>query len=704
MKQQNHSVRPQLCRQSISAVALATLAACGGNESGTESGAGVLQGVAATGAPMVGATVVVRDARGAEVQRCNGTPTCTVGEDGHFRIELPSGTVAPLVLQATPKDAGAVMVSMSTSAASATVNITPISTLVAAQLSSTRDPVALAPSAVTASALEAAKTRIMTALKPLLDAAGSQVDPLTGSFQADGVGLDKALEALSVQVIRAADGTAQTVAEVKLNGDDVQHVPSLTLSPGSDPVPKNMDQVSGAKLPADGLGPMLQALVKELGACFNLPYAERVDARAGTLKAQACKDLFYDGSPATYKNNGYRVGPAEAANTTFHGLFANRDESGPAGARNTVTFDSPVYEFTRSGEAAGDVVVTYHWRDAHGNEDWNQVVLRPQSGALRLYGNQYDYDARVRPISQRRTFMHNGSAAMSYDASGYNTWVRNHLDSQGQPLFERVVLTAPNGRQFTLRPSAASDRLGHVKRNADGTVSATNTPVIRLQWAFLGSDSHVGVGGKDIADLDTSLVFARDANGVASPWDETAMRALPQQGKWKYTFYLSDGSSKVQWVTTLARAQTLKEMRAQAFASVTDAVKADMAASIDTGWNGIPVAGEVIDLTEPGGAPSWQVPTGALAPTSIQVNGNLFPNHPGNGAGRVPFTDGAAVPSTARSGQIRCGQASRQDAHCDGTQPGLYAAGTFVTTFELWGKNERALERSMMYTFYKLVP
>jgi hypothetical protein len=698
----------------ITAVSMALAAmvtACGGGNGSSGSNAITLSGTAATGAPMVGAKVVITDANNKEVQNCNNTAICTVADDGQFKVTLQTDAKAPFVLRATPTSGGLTQVSMTTSTESAIVNITPISTMVAAWAADSRDPALLKASDLDAAKLEAAKSTILKALQPLLDAAGSTVDPLTGSFKTDGTGLDRALDALSVQIVKTSDGKTEVVAEIKLNGDSTQPASITLSSDNSQPVSTNTDTITSEKLPASGLSPKLQAFAQALTACFNLPYADRVDTSTSpvSIKATQCKSLFHNADPVQYLSNGNKVGP----NGSFKGMHSNRDTHGPGGVKNTVTFDNPVYEFTRTeGGTNGDVVMTVHWRDSWGNEDWERMVLRHSAdgSVLRLIGNQYLYDARVNPMSQRRHFVQNESAGMSYDSTGYNTWVNNHIDANGNPLFDRVVLTTPTGQQLTLKPNAASNRLGHVK--PDGTVS--NTPVIRMQWAFLDSYGRTGpTTGKDIADLDTSLLFVRNSNSAAAPWDDAAIKAIANHTKWKYDFYLAGNTGSTpnttQWVTTLARAQTLGEMRASPFARLGDEVTAQASSAILTQWNGIHLANSIVDLTEPDQSPVWAVPANAVAPTSIGINGTFFPNYSSNsGTGRSSFSDGASVSSTARSGIIYCSRQSQADSHCASSvgvgATGQFATGSFMSTLELWGKTDRALERSMMYTFYKVVP
>lgn len=695
-----------------------SLAACGGGDGGGGAQApsaplAALSGTAATGAPMAGATIVVRDATGAQVQVCRDAADvvvpCTTRPDGSFTLSLRAGTQAPLVLTATPVGTGMAQVSMTGQAQDGnTVNITPITTLIAATLSPDGDPHALQPGDFDQAALQAAVAEIVAALQPLLDAVGTTADPLTGAFTADGTGMDKALDVMDVQVVTDAGGVTTVVAEIKLNGDDTQPA-SLTLVGGGPPVAANMAGVTPAALPDDGVAPLLADLLGRMSDCYNLPFNARVNTATvpHSIVASVCRDLFVDSDPGTYKSNGYVFGPAEGnAMRAFTSMFRNRDASGPAGGANTVTFDQPIYEFTRSGAHAGDVVFTYHWRDLYGNEDWDQAVVRKHAGQLRFIGNQYNHEASVRPFVQRREFVESSSGGFSYFSSGYNTWVRNQLDGAGNPLFDRVQITTPSGRLLTVWPSAGFDRLNY--KRANGSVSGT--PIINLQWAYWSGGS-VGASGFDLADLETGRVFARDASGNAQQWTDDQIKAIPNQGKWRFDFFLAGNTGatpdETQWHTTLSRAQTLGEVQGLAWARLAPDFVSFTRSGIDPGRGGYPLAGgEFIDLqpTEPGDPVNyWSVPAFALAPTRVNVNGAYS-----DGVISQGFSDGQGVLSTATTTQIRCDMASAADQHCEvdgsGSSTGRFKAGSVINTLELWGKTGRGVERSSIYALYRRVP
>ena len=105
---------------------LALLASCGGGGGSGSAAAGfILEGTAATGAAMAGATVQAR---------CkNGSASTTAETDGSFRVELSAGSSLPCILKAVDPVTQLELHSLAESGASR-ANITPVTELVAANL------------------------------------------------------------------------------------------------------------------------------------------------------------------------------------------------------------------------------------------------------------------------------------------------------------------------------------------------------------------------------------------------------------------------------------------------------------------------------------------------------------------------------------------------------------------------------------------
>ncbi len=703
-------------RLALASAVTLVLAACGGGGSSSASSnsatAPSLDVVAATGAPMVGASVVVTDATGDAVQTCN---PCTTDGEGRLAVPLKPVAKAPFVLVVTPDPAigGLPQVGLSTDSQGGHVNVTPISTLIAAQLAG-GDPTALKPSDIDTGKLQSAKDAVLKSevMAALLAAVGADtIDPLNDkNFKADGKGLDQALDAIHLQFFKNDQGQAQVQAEVKLSGTTAPA--TLTVAGGTAPVSQGQANITKAALPASGLSPLMAQLLKNAQTCMNQSYAQRVLGQSAKYLSAECKALFVQNDPSQYKHNGYTVGPSTVANSAFTALFSNRDTTGPNGSPNLLTFDTPVYEYTRGdnegvSSVAGDVVMTVHWKDLLGNEDWDQWVVRKNTAGdrLQLVGNQYNYYVKVSPFAQRRLFLEKDSAAMGFDSVGYNTFVRNHL-VDGSPAFSRVLLTSPRGHVFTLKPVNASvNRLGLVKGS-----TLTNTPILRLQWAFVDQTSRTGVTtGKDIANLETGLFFARDDALAPAPWSNADIQGIPAQGKWKFEFFNAGNTGNTpdatQWSTTLARPLTLSEMRAQPLASLMSTT--DTAAAIDSANGGLPLVGTKVEVGDYDSATGWRngwtVPAGAwAAPTSITLNGK----YPVDGS-PTAFTNSVSVKSSARGATMSCGAGTATgvtSGYCATDILGNYGVGTYAQGLELWGRNARAQEFSTFYALYKRVP
>ena len=147
------SISPKI-RAGCAAALVLSLAACGGGGGGgggfpiaaggtasngtgsTGTGgtttAATLNGVAATGAAFGGATITVVDQ--------TGTTVCTTQTDsaGAYACTLPASTKAPLVIKAVRDDQ--TFYSTTASAAGGTANVTPLTTIIVAELSPDGNP------------------------------------------------------------------------------------------------------------------------------------------------------------------------------------------------------------------------------------------------------------------------------------------------------------------------------------------------------------------------------------------------------------------------------------------------------------------------------------------------------------------------------------------------------------------------------------
>ncbi|MGB6054906.1 MAG: hypothetical protein WBG17_06665 [Burkholderiaceae bacterium] len=652
-----------------SLVLASTLTACGGSSS---TGGGdqppapttiTLSGTAATGAPFADADIRIFDKTNTEVGR--GTSKA----DGSYSITLKAGATAPFVLKAVRDDL--TLVSVAADKDSSTINITPITDLIAARLSTSGDPAKLAaelqanPALLDPVKVNAKVAEIVTLLKPLLDAVGANANPLTGKFAADGTGSDRALDSLLITITPSSSTTSNISVAVKQQTPNGEQPPVVNFTSDSAP-PAALPAIDTTKLVPSGTAPLIDDLLRRVTACFALPVADRVKtpnptgATAADIKADACKTIFHNNDPATYKSGGKRVGVG--SQTSFSGIF--RD--GGSG----MAFDRGNYEFTRDNK---DLVIGYRSTDKDGNVQYDTFAVRADDPTkptrLALIGNQNDYDGNVVAFQQVREFPKH--TAYSYDSIGYA------INVPAVGGVKKVVVTTPKGKTLVLVASPGSNVLTFLKHDKSG---ASGASFIRMRSVY----ANPATSGNP-SSVDTSQYFADE---MAS---DAEIAAYPAQSTWKFEYYTgadvaSSTLAATQYHKTRARPLTIPELRTRTLASLTDTILAEIRSGLTN--TGLPLdAGEKADL-------AWVVPDVALAPTEIRLWGRKLDRS-------LSFDDSTIVKSSARSGTITCSPASPEDLHCDGA--GNFAAGLEATNVGLWMRDPVGREFNRVYTFYGLV-
>jgi acid phosphatase len=175
----------------LACAGLATLAACFDSSSASKLTTTTVSGVAATGTPLVGASVLLTDSKGATVQ---STPT-----DANGKFSLSTQGVAPFVLtvsfndvDGTPAVLSSVIVPGGSSSTTVTANLNPLTSLITQRvlgLVPTSAPSAASFSMVTAASISAAEQAVATALQPAYTAlnipASATADPIGAAYQAN---------------------------------------------------------------------------------------------------------------------------------------------------------------------------------------------------------------------------------------------------------------------------------------------------------------------------------------------------------------------------------------------------------------------------------------------------------------------------------------------------------------------------------------
>ena len=637
-----------------------------------------LSGVAATGAPFAGASITVFD------RFANVVGRAIAASDGRFAATLVVSAQPPFVLEAVRDDQ--TLVSMFSENTSTNLNITPLTTLIAARLAPDGNPSTLRTTSVTAvttAKLRIAVAEIVALIKPLLTAIGDTVDPLTGAFGATGTGHDKVLDSLAITI--HPTGTTSNI-EIAVRSASPNPVTISFVS--SSPAPTALTgTIATTDLVADGTAQLLADLASRMNVCYGLPVSTRVNSTATTagainVVAAPCRTLFVSDDPASYKNNGSVVTRFGAFSTLFSDFATN------------VVFDRPALEFLRSNPEK-DLVFSYRTTDKLGNTGNNTLVARNINNVLKLIGNQYLYDMRVNPLLQEREFIN--QPASTYQSVGYNVFISN-LQSGGTPLFSKVLVTAPNGNTLTFLPNGGRSGLTIVK--GDGTLSSSG--VIRLAARFT-DPTTTGTPSQ----FDTGLIFASPA------FSDDQIRTIPEQGVWKGEFFHADISKAnvVQFHRTIARAPTLAEAGLVPLASLTATARAEAQASTATAGHftfGAPSSTNPnrVDLSTTNGGDFWAVPVGAIAPTSVTAFGRSpsVPNGTGGFTLGAQYDDGAGVAPSARKALIFCSRLGTSDLHCDTTDPTQYAQNSTVNSVELFATSPRFIQLSKMNALYYLRP
>lgn len=667
----------------LSSMVLA-LAACGGGGGDGSQGDGgpdapaeaKLSITAATGAAFVDATITVTDSTGAVVGSSG-----PVGADGVVSITLAPGAQAPLVITATRSDANgetttlvSVVKGLSDDG-STTVNVTPVTTLVAALLSSSGDPAALAPADLTPDRIEEKVAAVRALLLPLLEAAGvADADPLTTPFDTDGSGYDRMLDSLVVQITPASATESNIVVGVK-GGDDEEPNEVQFTSTTADAAPP-LAPVNPETLVVAGTAQKIEALLRVIQACYALHVEQRVNTpiseaglsvgTAADVTAPECKAMFAGNDPSGYKHNGTVVG----RDSKNRGAWASLFRRGATGLK----WSQGSYEYTT---LSGDVVASAKWTDSEGNEDYTGFVLRQDpDGALRLIGNQYKYSGGVTSFHTLRQFIN--KPEFSYLATGYRVDVANQLDENGESIFNRVEVIRPNGKSWpTLVPTSTSDKL--VMNPQSGSAA------LRIGYEFL--DPAAAPGPNEYATFqafDSRQLFANPR------MNDEEIQALQTTGKFTFRYFLKDNAGstpdEVQYYRVRSRPMTIAELRQRALAQLEAGVVDDLVGA-GQGNNGfVPVTANTQYPFGP-----WTVPTGALPATTVTIYGRIG-NSGTNG------NDGVTVRSTARSATIPCTRATAADDHC---APGVgntnFAGDFWLNALQLFAKDSAGREYTNIY-------
>lgn len=563
-----------------SALALVcALVACGGGGGGGGGGTANndalplnVNGMAASGAPLANATLQIYDKNGTAVL----TNPVTIQSDGTYSATIPGSATGPFVFEVDNGTDKLYSVLLDKNGSS-TVNVTPVSHLIAAKLSSTGNPfnlaseIASSSATLSSTAIASASTAVMTALQPLVTALNldTSINPISTSFAANGSGFDRMLDSLDVK-IEPKGSSSKIEITMKQSVNEDAELPKISFAHNQ--TPPALPAVDASKLVDSGLTPKIKTLLDKLTDCYADPLSSRISAggtTAADILSQNCKDAFIGGNPGVYKSNGMTI----AKTQHFGGIFT-------AESTAQVTFSDPKFFYSvganvTNGPSAGDIVFGYRWKDEYGNFQIEKNVGRIDTdGKFKLIGNQYKYDGGVGPYSQRRNYLN--QPASTFYSVGYSfnmsCYQLNQYQSAGNKIVKvKVTSPAPGNHSITLIPNLSGGNCNYgyfviatpQDKNGNATLDGMNDPSNPSGTGFVRLQSFYETGDTTATNhprkLDRLLAFLGGYNGTDLANSE--IEALPQFGMWKFEYYKTNtaGSTPVatQYYKTTARSLTV---------------------------------------------------------------------------------------------------------------------------------------------------
>jgi hypothetical protein len=671
-------------------VALFSLTACGGGGSSVPAPVAALpapdaplpitiSGVVAKGIALAGASVVATSPAGTL-----GAPV-TVAADGRYSLTVPADVQVPIVLTASlslPTGGVERYTSVIADRSNNYANITPITNVIAALLSTNGNPDGLASQVsggapITQAALSAKVLTVQNVLKTAVDALGvGSVDPINGSFAVNGSGYSRLLDSINASITSlGAFSNIEIGLKVKGATDSAQPPVAQFTSHQLTALP-SLPAVAASAFVPDGTVSKLAQLMADLEACYALPLASRISkasanatevvGSATDISAAVCKGLFYGNSPGSYKNGGNLVGRNSLGIGAFSGIF----DGFTIGAK----FNTASLDFVLTN---GDIGFSFLSALAGGTPSLSGNIARldPADQKLKFIGDQYTFNGRVQAFMQKREFPVANQAQWSYLSTGYTLNVDNTLQ------FDRVEVAGPTGIAYTLTP-----RLG-----VNALVFASKGPsnFLRLRSEFTETSKTGPVPSK----------LTSEASVVAfetPEYSELALTATPAQSVWTFRYFITGNTGatpdSVQVYRTRARALSIAELRARPLASVTPSVIANLSGQA------LPLTGSLPLSTSSSFNLSWALPVGALPP----VNSTLFGFYlTGVGATSIAaFADSANFQAgVGTSASIACVKQNDGDVHCSGATNGGFKAGSEANGLNLASVDSFGRNFSAYYAF-----
>lgn len=397
----------------LTGLAAAALVACGGGGSGGTSTTSSLTGTAAVGAPLAGATVVLKDSTGK-------TLTQTAGADGTYTFADVSGLTAPLMLQATGTAGGtnytlhSVLETAPASGVSGIINVSPQTDAATAQALGAEPATVFADAAqiktIDATKLADAKARLNAALADVLTALGKDpktVDVFTTAFKADNTGLDKLLDLVSVNNAATSSGQAM---QVTYKGTQV----STTIAPDATPTAVTPLAVTAATLKADAS--LDTSGIKTMVSSFNA-----LTDTADRIKSAAMLDVFDTDYLDDGKNRATQI--ADIADYAVGIQLSSYVLNG------CDTSTTPVV-------CQGQATLT---RTDKSTETFPMPVKLGTDGKWRAYGNQAPFEFELKPVAYQQNYVGSTASGPTLQ-TGYNFYFTGYVGNANTRSYQSAIL------------------------------------------------------------------------------------------------------------------------------------------------------------------------------------------------------------------------------------------------------------------------
>lgn len=452
------------------------LAACGGGGGGGQptpeptpapTSSAVIIGTAAYGAAVANATIRITDRTGASA--CTNDPI-TTDASGAYRCSLSAASQAPFaVLVTDPDNLVNPMISiLSTKPATGsetTANVTPLTTAIAAQLDTNKDPFALIkdPAAlanVSVSTLNTIKANVIQQLASVLTDAGvdpATFDPISTPFTGGNrTGVDKMLD----QVRVTFDNGAPQLSNVLNPGAPSVPMAGITTAPA----------VAVSAVTTTFTLAELDFAKTELERCFAVPAATRAPNPDTTNRllngvATECQDFVASAGDAPNVNidflhNGY------APEAYFYGLLTSSDMDG---AKVSLP---ELLRYTTRSDGRDEALINIKFRDKNGYID-NRILTAKKFPGSRtsgtqwwLIGNQRSYDAFIRSSVRQREQM------ISQSVLDSTTTFNNAARSRFETGLEIFIQRPNNGGTVNFNNNPNGNGIRYVRVKGPGLPTA----------------------------------------------------------------------------------------------------------------------------------------------------------------------------------------------------------------------------------------